>query len=651
MPTDPGANSRGLEASGWPGRGSPARMARCDLSRGEPELLSVCYILGLMIFQDAPVIKVNVGMDAPQRHFYEIEMVFPKSKNGERILKMPVWTPGSYKVRDFAKNVEAFQAFNRDDRPLSWKKLDKASWLIEVPPGTVFKVRYRIFAYQFSVRDSYLDHFYGFLNPASAFFYEELFKQSPFRIQVKPFHDWLVASSLEKIGPNLFEAANYDDLVDSPFQFGTFRRHEFTVRGIPHQWLIAGDVNMNEAAMVQALKTIGETVGDLFGSYPFKHYTIFSQFRIDGVRGGLEHHDSTMVQAASDQFRTKKGWDRFLGLVLHEYFHAWNAKAIHDRVLGPFDYQRETYSDLLWLHEGWTDYYDTVLMSTAGFWDEKEALKDWARQLQASLNKPGKNFQSLTEASFDAWIHQYQPSKTSHNSQTSYYREGALSALGLDLLMRHKSKNTLSLDDVMRTLWQEYALTGTGIDWISVVNCVENLIGKPGKDYLENHIRDSKPLPFETLLGYAGVEMVFVDQDREAGEDAEASPKNGPYAPNPKSTMDIEIEKRNGSVFVKQVNRGGTGWKAGLDFGDEILAINERRVHAENYENILGWSQPGDEVTVFLARAGKILSIPVKLEPHPKKLTLVPQENAGSLQKEIFTSVFGGVRTPKREEG
>ncbi len=594
---------------------------------------------------EPPVVKATVRMERPDRHFYQIEMIFPKGAELTRTLQMPVWTPGSYKVRDFARNVEQLGAFTLDGESLPWRKRDKSTWVISVPRNQPFKVAYLVFAYEFSVRTSYLDSFYGFINPASVFFYEPSAMDRPIEVDVIPWQDWSSASALAETGANRYRAENYDELVDSPFQFGKFRRYDFDVNGIPHQWIIAGDVNMNETAMMRSLRQIGLTVGNLFNGYPFRKYTIFSQFRLDGKGGGgLEHRNSTMVQGRGNGFRDKRGWNRFLGLMIHEYFHAWNVKAIRDKALGPFDYQKEIYTELLWLHEGWTSYYDTMLMQRAGFWTDKELRKEVAKQVDGYLQRPGIQYQSLSDASFNAWIHQYQNSETRYNSQVSYYRGGAMSGLALDLFLRRRTKNTVSLDDLMRILYNEYALKGKGLDWNEIVSVVAGVTGNAGIDFMERHIGQANPFPFESLLAHAGLKMVYEDADADEKGDGDEAAEDGdkPYEPNPLVTLGVDVSKRNGAVLVSVVRRGGAGWRAGLDYGDEILAVNERRVTADNFDRILGWSRPGDEVNVLISRAKKILNVPVKLEAAPKKLKLVPDEDADELAREIYTAMFGG---------
>ncbi len=600
---------------------------------GDYLLLNFLLLLGLLAPQ-SDIVKATLRMDQPNLHFYQVEIVFPASHATERRLQMATWTPGSYRIRDFSKSVESFGAFDLDDHPLTWTKLDKATWKVSAPGGVPFKVRYRVFAYEFSVRTSYLDYDMGFANPASVFLYEADQLSRPIEVQVLAPDDWGVASSLTKIDATRYRADNFDQLVDSPFQFGNFRRHEFQVGQIPFYWIIAGDVSLNEAEMVKSLKTIGETVGNLFGDYPFQHYHIFSQFRLTGAGGGLEHANSTMVQGSSFRLRTKKGWDQFLGLIFHEYFHAWNVKALHDQVLGPFNYQSENYSELLWLHEGWTSYYDNLLMGRAGFWDDKELLKSFAKEVKGYLESPATSRQSLREASFDSWIHQYQPTPTSSNSHVSYYSEGAISGLALDLVIRHETRNEKSLDDVMRLLYTTYAREKRGITWQAVRGALEAVGGRTAATFLDEYIGQAKPMPMEELLGYAGVTFKWKDEGEE-------DDRKGPQAANPPVSMGVTTRRRDGALLIDDVVRDRAGWIAGLDFGDELVAINDRRITADNLNEVLSWSRPGDEVKVLVNRTGRMLLLALKLEEQNKGLKLVARENPSSLEAQIYRSMFG----------
>ncbi|CAM2007191.1 M61 family metallopeptidase [Acanthopleuribacter pedis] len=584
--------------------------------------------------QAAPVIQAKIAMPLATQHYFDLEITFPpQNEAGTRRLQMPVWTPGSYKVRDYAKNVEAFAARDPKGEPLPWRKGDKSTWLVDVPAKTPLTVSYQLFAYTFSVRTSYIDSFYGFINPASAFLYEPGREKVSYQIAVTTPENWTVATAMPRIAEQVFLADNLDVLVDTPMVFGPLRRHEFEVAGIPHYWVIAGDVNMNEAGMTEALKKIGEVVGDLFGGYPFDRYYYLSQFRLDGARGGLEHANSTMVQASSDYFRTDKGWDYFLGLLIHEYYHAWNVKAFRDKALETFDYQNEQYTDMLWLHEGWTSYYDNLLMGRAGFWDEKQLLKAFSKELNRYYQTPGNTRQSLTEASFDAWIHLYQRDESFKNARSHYYATGALAAFALDLVIRHRSKNEASLDTVNRRLYQDYGAKGLPIDWDIVHALVSEVGTKAAGTFLDRHVRRAEAIPFDKILGYAGMTFTVPEETDKAAEKA--------YKPPPEVSLGIDTETRTEGLFIRHVYRERNGWSAGLDFGDELLALNGRRVTPDNFQKLLQWSHPGDVVEVLVSRSNKILTIPVKLVAKEKAKVLVfDEENATASQKSIYRALF-----------
>ncbi len=625
-----------------------ALMAEFCLKEGDA-LFSAVLFLGMMFaLEDAPV-KAVVKMERPERHYYQVEMTFPAEENQRRELKMAVWTPGSYKVRDFARNVEQFQAFSEDGTPLSWQKIDKSTWVVAATSGAPFKITYQVFADELSVRTSYLDSFRGAINPASVFFYEPTKKQSPIDLNLSLPKGWSAACAMQERGPNRYQAANWDNLVDSPILVGALRRHDFEVRDIPHYWVVSGEVDMNETEMVESMRKIGETVGDIFGAYPFSRYYFLSHFELEGAGGGLEHANSTLVHGSSMKMRTQDGWEGFLGLLFHEYFHAWNVKAIHDEVLGPFDYQQEVYTDLLWLHEGWTSYYNTILMGRAGFWDEKKLVKKVAEKVDRYLKSPGIDQQSLMDASFNAWIHQYQPTNASRNARVSYYPMGAMSGLAMDLLIRHKTRNKANLDDVLRRFYRYYALQGRSITWEDVELVLGDVGGKAAQDFLDKHIREANPLPLETCLGYAGLKLVYEDDEEKKPEDKgdeKDQAKAKPFSPNPKVSMGIDAGKQNGAMVIHWVRKDGAGWDAGLAMDDEILAFDNLRVTPGNYESLLGWHRPGDVVRVLVNRGGKLIEKSVKLQAKPKKLKLVREEEPSSLQNLIYDSLFS-VKAPE----
>ena len=412
-------------------------------------MLSLLFVLNILLPIQNEHVRITVSMEDPTHHYFQVEMLFPPRNMTRREIMMPAWTPGSYKIRDHARHVEGFTALDLNNTPLPWEKKNKSTWEVQTTANQPFKVLYRLFANDFTVRTNYLDSFYGFINPASAFFYEGDRAHFPYRIRVVTPRNWVAAVPLPKQGAQIYLADNWHQLVDSPMVFGPLRIHEFQVNNVVHRWVIAGEPNIDEDAAIEALKKIGKTVGAMFSDYPFNRYFFLSAFKPGTRGGGLEHRNNTLVTYDGLNLRNTKGWDRFLSLMIHEYFHAWNVIAIRDEVLLNQDYQTETYTKLLWVHEGWTSYYDQQLMARAGFWKPKELLKSWAEEVTKYRETPGISQESLVGSSFNAWIHQYQPSKASRNARVSYYSAGALAGLALDLIIRQQTRNAVSLDDVM----------------------------------------------------------------------------------------------------------------------------------------------------------------------------------------------------------
>jgi predicted metalloprotease with PDZ domain len=594
-------------------------------------LLSALFSCLLLAYQ-TPEVSVNISVTQPTHHFAQVEMAFPAADSGSRAFQMAVWTPGSYKVRDYAKNVENFYASNGKGEALSWKKIDKTTWLVDANPGEPVVLGYSLFCYEHTVRTNYIDSFYGFLNGAPTVLREKGTPNVAYRLSIEVPEGWRVATALPRLQTNTFLADNYETLVDTPIALGPLRIREFEVAGIPHYWVIAGDVVMNESEMTQALQKLGEVTGALFDNqFPFDRYFFLSFFK-PGARGGLEHENSTLVMADSTKMNTKDGWDYFLALMFHEYYHAWNVKAVRDAILWDPDLQQEVYTDLLWFHEGWTSYYDLALMVRAGFWGTKDYKKALVKDIQAYMMSSAAEVQSLAESSFNAWIHLYQPTRTRPNSQVNYYRDGSLAALGLDLVIRHRTKNEHSLDTVVKLLYERFGKSAQGIDYGHIRAVIEELAGTAAAKWTDTHVYQRERVPLDTVLGYAGVVL-----NREGKEKPE---EQGPFRISDKVWLGVRTKEDGQVVTVDHVYRGENGWQAGLDFDDELIAINERRLNSENMKRILARHHVGDEVMVTVSRHGRLLEIPVKLTRDPGSWTLELKEDPNELEQAIFKAIF-----------
>src|ERR1043165_1773560 len=424
--------------------------------------------------QTTPVdISFTVAMPRPHTHLFDVSVAIKRAANGpqEERLVMPVWTPGSYMVREFARHVQDFAAADAAGQPLKWEKTNKDTWRVVTNGAREWHATYRVYANELSVRTSELNSEHGFWNNATLLMYLDGFLKNPSTVRVLAPDVWKVATGLPPVPGqrNTFRAENFDVLYDSPFEVSNFKTLVFNVKGVPHRIVIDGEGNYDPERVRTDVMKIVETEAALMGEIPYRDYTFILHLRAN-AGGGLEHLNSTALGYPRFGFKIRSG-DRatsaapnttdtferdyrgFLGLVSHEFFHLWNVKRIRPDALGPFDYTQENYTKVLWVAEGITDYYADLFLRRAGLITEGDFLGATARSIQALQNTPGRLEQSAEESSFDAWIKYYRPDENSSNSQVSYYEKGALLGLLLDLEIRRRSNNAHTLDDVMRALY------------------------------------------------------------------------------------------------------------------------------------------------------------------------------------------------------
>src|SRR5512140_3359187 len=346
--------------------------------------------------------RFTVAMPRPETHLFDITMEVDPNGAASLDLVLPVWTPGSYLVREFARHVRDFSAKGKDSRrPIPAEKVAKNTWRLSLPskksPGLV-SVSYRVYAHELTVRTSHLDSSHGYGNGANLFFYVEGRKDEPQEVAFRLPRGWKTSMALPERG-GVFRAADYDELVDSPFECGTHRTFPFSVQGAPHTLALWGGGNEDAARLVGDLKKLVREASALFGGLPFERY-LFLVHLSAGARGGLEHRASQSVALDPHAFRPEKSYREALLLFAHELFHAWNVKRIRPEAFGPFDYGREVHTKDLWALEGITSYYETLLLLRAGLLTEAQAFEQWATRWKEHLETPGRKIQSAEMASF-----------------------------------------------------------------------------------------------------------------------------------------------------------------------------------------------------------------------------------------------------------
>jgi len=571
-----------------------------------------------------PTIHYQVAMPQPQSHLFEVTLSVQNWQKPLLDLKMPVWTPGSYLVREYAKHLQDFSADTGDkQQSLAFRKITKNHWQIDTANTSKITVRYRVFANELSVRTNHLDATHGYFNGAALFFFIPGFEQQPIQVEIVPKPEWQVTTPLPAVSgkANTFEAKDFDTLVDSPFEIGSHQIYNFEVLGKPHQLAIWGQGNVNPEGVIEDTKKIIEVEAKIFGGLPYERY-LFLLHLTNNSFGGLEHKDACSLIYARFGFRAKEKYQRFMQLVAHEFFHLWNVKRIRPKALEKFDYEQENYTTSLWFCEGTTSYYDLQIPLRAGIYDAKTFLENLSKEITQLQLIPGRKVQPLGESSFDAWIKLYRRDANSNNSQISYYLKGEMISLLLDLLIRSRQENQRSLDDVMAIMWQRFGKEEIGFTPQQLQDVIESVAQTDLGEFFNRYIDGVDELPFDEYLEPFGLRLNVVE---------EAVPYLG-----------LTVKTENNQEMIKFVDATSLAALAGVDAGDELLAIDNLRVTADQLSDRLKDYQAGDTIKLSIFHQDQLRTLSVKLlAPQPSRYQIVQVENPTQVQQQNFAGWLG----------
>ncbi len=531
----------------------------------------------------APEISYTVSMSKPATHLLEVEMhVKWQSMPAQIELKMPVWTPGSYLIREYARHVQEFAAAGASGSKLNWRKVNKNTWQIDTGGASEITARYKVYANELTVRTNELNSDHAFWNNGATLMFVKGGLRVPSTVAVKPFGSWKVATGLPPVAgaENTFRASDYDVLYDSPFEVSDFREVNFTVEGKPHRVVFSGDGNYDMKQTAADITKIVEQAYKIFGELPYDDYTFIVNLR---GGGGLEHLNSTALQTNRFAFKPAARYKGFLGLVAHEYFHCFNVKRIRPDVLGPFDYENENYTTLLWMAEGGTEYYSNLLLVRAGLITDKEYLAQISSAIQQLQNRPGRFETSLEQASFDAWIKYYRQDENSINNQVSYYDKGELITMMLDLAIREASDGAKSLDDVMRYLYAEFYKKGKNYSRADLQKIAETMAGKSLDDFFTKYVGGTEDVDWQSFFGPLGLTVNVT------------LPNTG------KAYIGADMAEEGGRLTIRSIPAGTPAYDQGLNTGDQIVAVDGYRASQAFLQSYVAERKPGDKVrfTIF----------------------------------------------------
>jgi predicted metalloprotease with PDZ domain len=563
----------------------------------------------------------------PAAHLYHVICRVEQPDPEGQLFMLPAWIPGSYMIREFARNIVRISAV-AGGRKVPIEKLDKHNWRAAPVKGTL-EVACEVYAWDQSVRAAHLDETHGFFNGPSVFLLPIGHEHEPCSVDILPpagarYSGWKVVTGLapargtRRLGFGKYVAQDYDELIDSPVEMGTFELGRFDVLGVPHEIAITGRVpKLDLQRLTGDLARVCEQQIRLFEprskKAPFARYTFMTLAVGDGY-GGLEHRNSTALICRRDDLpyegmkEATSGYRTFLGLASHEYFHSWNVKRIRPAAFVPYDLTRENHTRLLWAFEGFTSYYDDLLLARAGLLTEAQYLDTLATTMTTVLQRTSRLKQSVAESSFDAWIKYYRQDENAPNSVVSYYQKGSLVALALDLTIRAGTQGRRSLDDVMRLLWRRYKEGGagyTGVDEDDVLAAAEEASGLSLERALREWTEGTRDPDFGRLLAPFGIDF-----------------ERRPALDKPHFALLGCTLAASGEAKVTHVYDGTPAQSAGLSGGDVLLAIDGLRVTADNVDKRLARYLPGDNIDVHAFRRDELMAfrLQVGAQPPPKFL-------------------------------
>ena len=578
-------------------------------------------------------IRYTLRPSCPEAHRFEVSCRVSSPDPAGQRFALPAWIPGSYLIRDFARHIMSIRA-EAGGKPVRLTKIDTHTWQAAASTtGAALTVTYEVYAWDLSVRGAHLDTSHGFFNGTCVFLRVLGQENAPCVVDIQAprgteFKDWTIATALETAhgekgcanphGFGLYRASSYDELIDHPVEMGTFTRTSYEACGVRHDVAITGRHDGDMERLTADLKRICEWQIQFFGKpAPMSRY-VFLVTAVGEGYGGLEHRASTALLCSRNDLPhcgmqgLTEGYRTFLGLCSHEYFHTWNVKRIKPAAFTPYDLSRENHTTLLWAFEGFTSYYDTLALLRSGVIELKDWLELTAKTISNVLRAPGRKKQTLAESSFDAWSKFYRPDENTPNAVVSYYAKGALVALALDLTLRQQS--TISLDDVMRALWERYGKTGIGVGEDDIGRLAEELSGLNLKRFFSDAVHGTAELPLKKLLTPFGIKLSW---------ETAKTPSLG-----------IKTSSDGDEVKLATVYDHGAAQAAGLSAGDRLLAIDGLRVTPSTLDKQLARHQPGDTLKVHVFRRDELMTFHARLDPPPDDTAkLVPVTKANALRR------------------
>ncbi len=591
------------------------------------------------------LIQYRIYPSSPEAHIFSVTLLVKTPTASGQLLSLPAWIPGSYMIRDFARNLISITA-SCDGDPVTLSKLDKQTWKVAQVSGEL-KIQYEVYAWDLSVRGAHLDSTHGFFNGTSVFLQVVGQEDQPVLLEISrpagnQYLAWIIGTSMpvksvDQQGFGSYVLSNYQHLIDCPVEMGAFQELAFEVEGIPHRMLITGRCSADLDRIILDLGKICAHHAKFFGELPVKQYVFLTMVVGDGY-GGLEHLDSTSLMCkredlpALDMQDISKGYRGFLGLCSHEYFHLWNVQRIRPEVLKQAKLSHEVHTELLWAFEGITSYYDDLALVRSGCIEPSSYLGLLAQTVTRVMRGSGRYKQSVAESSFDAWTRFYKQDENAPNAIVSYYTKGSLVAFSLDMLLRDLTGNHFNLDDLMRLLWERYGRTDIGVPEHGLESLASEIAGSDLSAFFDQAVHGRDDVPLEKCFSSLGIGYRL--RPSESQKDwGNCCVKPGKIARQ--HVIGARYKQQGDYVELTHVLDAGSAQHAGLSAGDRLVAVNGLQVSASNLDGVFAQANANEKISVHAFRRDELMLFqlaPRKAPLDTCELWLLPNDDCSSDQ-------------------
>ena len=562
-----------------------------------------------------------IDLTAPEHHTGIVTTTFPVSDGPYLDVKMPAWRTGRYTIMNLANGVSQFTATDASGQPLRFEKIDKSTWRVWLTAPTAVHLRYELYANELGSRSRHIDDSHAYLDASAVFMYADRYRADDVSVSLTTPGAWRSFSGMDSPAPQRFVAKNWDVLVDSPIETGTDKVVNFSEGGRDYQLVVWSEGNYDIDRLAGDLKKIVAQAPSIWNSYPFKRY-VFIMHTTDGVGGATEHMNSTVMQFPRYMFRPDSSYRAVLSTAAHEFIHTWNVKAYRNAAMVPYDYQRENYTDLLWLEEGSTEYFTGPFLLRAGLVTPDDYFGELAGVIDDNLHRPGRLVQSAAGASWDEWISPGDRER-SQNAWVNIYSEGMIASWALDIALLRETGGRVSYRDVHEALYKRFAGSGKGFTDADILAILKELTGRPWDAWWAANVQSPVTQDFAALLAPVGLKLTYPD------------------AGSPKPRAGWQANEGGGGMRLSAVEKGSPAWDAGFSADDVLVAIDGQRMSQSRFQSILSERKPGDTVTVSFFRRDQLMQKQLKLGSSQGSPKVVLADKATAAQKALFQRWLG----------